>query len=105
MKMKKAEKQTPKSSSRKRILGVAIDLRLLLAVALIVLAAMGIFAWMFRQIHVGYVEEDGYVVSSSQLYGYLNKGAEEGSAIQLSSVKSNDEIFSRGGGTTTSDRI
>ncbi|MCD8097449.1 MAG: hypothetical protein LUE31_05310 [Lachnospiraceae bacterium] len=97
MKMKKAEKQTPKSSSRRRILGVAIDLRLLLAVALIVLAAIGIFAWMFRQIHVGYVEEDGYVVSSSQLYGYLNKGAEEGSAIQLSSVKSNDEIFSRAG--------
>lgn len=73
------------------------DLRLLLAVALVVLAAMGIFAWAFRQIHIGYVEEDGWVVSSSEVYNSLNSGAEEGTKILLTSVKSNDEVISRAG--------
>ncbi len=98
MKGKRTKEREPKQQARKkRPLAAIADLRLLLIVAAVVLAAMGIFAWAFRQIHIGYVEEDGYVVATSEVYTRLNGGAEEGSGIALTAVKSNDEIFSRGG--------
>lgn len=58
---------------------------------------MGIFAFAFRQIHIGYVEEDGTVVTSSTVYDRLNRGSGDVDQIELTSVKNNDEIFTRGG--------
>lgn len=81
----------------KKSLGVLADVRILLAVFAVVLVVMGIFAFAFRQIHVGYVDEDGAVVTSSTVYDRLNRGSGDVEQIELTGVRGNDEIFSRGG--------
>ena len=81
----------------KKSLGALADVRILLTVFAVVLVVMGIFAFAFRQIHIGYVEEDGAVVTSSAIYDRLNRGSGDVEQIELNGVKGNDEIFSRGG--------
>ena len=73
------------------------DVRILLTVFAVVLVVMGIFAFAFRQIHIGYVEEDGVIVTSSDVYDRLNRGSGDADVVELTNVKGNDEIFSRGG--------
>ena len=53
------------------------DLKVLLVVFAVVLAAMGVFAFSFKQSHVAYIEEDGYAVASKLVVQNLRKGAEE----------------------------
>ena len=81
----------------KKSLGALADVRILLAVFAVVLVVMGIFAFAFRQIHIGYVEEDGVIVTSSDVYDRLNRGSGDADVVELTNVKGNDEIFSRGG--------
>ena len=81
----------------KKSLGALADVRILLAVFAVVLVVMGIFAFAFRQIHIGYVEEDGVIVTSSDVYDRLNRGSGDVDVVELTNVKGNDEIFSRGG--------
>ena len=45
-------------------LKAVVDMRMLLAVFAVVLVVMGLFAYSFRQIQAGFVEEDGYLVTS-----------------------------------------
>lgn len=92
--IRKGEKPGSPSGDNRRI---KADMRVLLLVFALVLLVMGIFAWAFRQIHVGYVEENGHVVTSSELYDRLSRGSENAGNILLSAVYSNDEVFLRGG--------
>ena len=91
------EKKKNLKSLLLRLKAVA-DMRLLLAVFVAVLGVMGIFAYSFRQIQAGFVEEDGYLVTSRDIYDRLKgEPAEDEKNILLAGVSRDTELFERGG--------
>lgn len=79
-------------------LKAVVDMRMLLAVFAVVLVVMGLFAYSFRQIQAGFVEEDGYLVTSRDIYDRLKGGpAEEEKNILLAGVSRDTQLFERAG--------